>query len=97
MVKLRLRRTGKKGQPCYQIVAVDSRFKRDGGYLEKIGHYYPLNSKHDVNAEKALKWLNVGAQPTLVVRSLLKKNNILSLFHQKRTSILSGGNKTKKV
>lgn len=78
MVKLRLRRTGRKKCPSYQIVAIDSRKKRDGSYLEKIGYYYPLDEKSTVDTAKACKWLKVGAQPTDVVRSILRKHQIFA-------------------
>ena len=55
MVKLRLRRTGRKQKPSYQIVAIDSRKKRDGSYLEKIGYYYPLSNKSEVDQGKVCK------------------------------------------
>lgn len=84
MIKLRLRRTGRKKSPSYQIVAVDSRKKRDGSYLEKLGYYHSLSGEHKISAEKALKWLHFGAQPTLVVRSLLHKSKILALFHSQK-------------
>ncbi len=76
MVKLRLRRTGRIKLPSYQIVAIDSRKNRDGKYLEKIGHYYPLRKTWDLNHELAIKWLKVGAQPTLTVKAILKKAKI---------------------
>ncbi|WHP39033.1 MAG: 30S ribosomal protein S16 [Mollicutes bacterium] len=55
MVKLRLRRTGKTHIPSYQIVAIHSQKARNAMYLEKVGHYYPLDNKYDLDAEKALK------------------------------------------
>ena len=71
-VKLRLMRLGRKGQPFYRIVAVDSRKRRDGAYIEKIGHYNPLRRPAEVvvDDDKALKWLNRGAQPSDTVRDL---------------------------
>ncbi len=82
MVKLRLQRTGRKKMPSYRVVAIDSKRKRDGSYLEKVGHYYPLMDKFDVDQEKVCKWLTLGAQPTAVVKSILKKTKTL-IFCQK--------------
>jgi small subunit ribosomal protein S16 len=79
MVKLRLRRKGRKKAPTYDIVAVDSRSRRDGDYLERVGYYDPmhkpstLNFKHD----RAIYWLNNGAQPTDIVRSLMSVDGVL--------------------
>ncbi len=77
-VKLRLRRMGKKRQPIYKIVAVDARAPRDGKFIEAVGSYNPKTSPHtvDVNVERALYWLNVGAQPTDTVRSLLRQTGV---------------------
>lgn len=79
MVKLRLKRMGKKRQPVYKIVAVDARAPRDGKYLEAVGQYDPMTNPHTVviDEEKALKWLGFGAQPTDTVKSLLRQTGIL--------------------
>ncbi len=78
-VKIRLTRMGKKKNPFYRIVVADERTRRDGAPIEEIGYYNPLTDPADVkiDAEKATKWLNNGAQPTDTVRALLKKNNII--------------------
>lgn len=78
-VKLRLRRMGKKKQPIYKVVAADSRSPRDGKFLEAIGLYNPLTnpSTIDIKEDRAMYWLNVGAQPTNTVKSLLSKKGIL--------------------
>lgn len=78
-VKLRLTRMGKKKQPLYRIVAIDSRVRRDGKYIEKIGHYNPLTNPAEivVDEEKAFRWLKNGAIPTDTVRSLFSKKGIL--------------------
>jgi small subunit ribosomal protein S16 len=78
-VKLRLRRMGKKKQPIYKVVAADSRAPRDGKFLEAIGLYNPLTdpSTIEINEERAMYWLNTGAQPTATVKSLLSKIGIL--------------------
>ena len=88
MVKIRLRRVGRKHQPIYRVVAADSRSPRDGKFIEIIGHYNPLTdpATFDINEEKALKWLTHGAQPTDTVRSLLHKSGILDKFEQQKAS-----------
>lgn len=77
-VKLRLRRMGKKRQPIYKVVAADSRSPRDGKFLEAIGLYNPKANPLfvDINEDRALYWLGVGAQPTDTVRSLLRSKGI---------------------
>ena len=87
MVKLRLRRTGRKQKPSYQIVAIDSRKKRDGSYLEKIGYYYPLSNKSEVDQGKVCKWLGLGAQPTDVVKSIFRKHGVLVACQQTEASV----------
>ncbi|MCA9730647.1 MAG: 30S ribosomal protein S16 [Deferribacteres bacterium] len=81
-VRLRLRRMGKKKQPFYRIVAIDSRVKRDGRYLEKIGTYNPIKepAEFTVDSERALYWLGVGAQPSDTVRTLLRKTGVMLRF-----------------
>ncbi len=83
MVKLRLTRMGSRNNPFYRIVAVDSRVKRDGKYIESVGYYNPVPEVADikVDTEKALKWLEVGAQPTDTVRSILRKAGVLEIWH----------------
>ena len=78
-VKIRLRRMGAKKAPFYRVVVADSRYPRDGRFIEEIGYYNPLTNPADIkiNAEKATKWLANGAQPTETVRTLLKKAEII--------------------
>lgn len=78
-VKIRLRRMGAKKTPFYRIVVADSRYPRNGRFIEEIGYYDPAKTPVTVqiDAEKAKKWMSNGAQPTDTVRSLLKANNIL--------------------
>lgn len=85
-VKLRLRRLGKKKQPVYKIVAADSRSPRDGKFIEAIGLYNPLThpSTLDIKEDRALYWLDNGAQPTDTVRNLLSQKGILLEKHLKR-------------
>ena len=82
-VKLRLKRMGKKKQPIYKIVAADARSPRDGRFLEAIGLYNPLTDPHTINIkeDRALYWLNNGAQPTNTVKSLLRQKGI-TLKHE---------------
>ncbi len=81
-LKIRLRRVGAKKQPAYRIVVADSRAPRDGRFVEIIGHYNPLTDpatvviKHD----RALYWLGNGAQPTDVVRAMLVRQGVWSIF-----------------
>ena len=74
MVKLRLKRMGKKKAPFYRIVAADSRSPRDGRFIEEIGTYDPTKdpSEFHINEELAKKWLDNGAQPTETVAKLFK-------------------------
>ena len=78
-VKIRLRRVGAKKTPFYRVVVADSRYPRDGRFIEEIGTYNPLvePSEFKVDAEKAKKWIANGAQPTDTVKALLKKNGII--------------------
>ena len=78
-VKIRLRRMGAKKAPFYRIVVADSRYPRDGRFIEEIGFYDPTKepSVVKVDAEKAKKWIANGAQPTDTVRAILKNNNVL--------------------
>lgn len=79
MVKIRLTRMGAKKNPCYRIVAMDSRKARDGQYIEQIGIYQPKTEPATVkiDADLAKKWLANGAQPTDTVRDLFHKEGIL--------------------
>lgn len=72
-VKIRLKRFGKKKSPFYRVVVIDGRSKRDGRAIEEIGKYDPLQEPSiiDINSERALYWLSVGAQPSDQVRKLL--------------------------
>lgn len=78
-VKIRLRRMGAKKTPFYRIVVADSRYPRDGRFIEEIGYYNPLTEPKTfkVDEEKAKKWISNGAQPTDTVKALLKKNGII--------------------
>ena len=84
MVKLRLTRMGSINRPFYRVVAVDSRARRDGKYIDNIGYYDPKTDPATIklDAEKAIKWLKVGAQPTETVNSLFRKAGILKRWHE---------------
>jgi len=83
-VKIRLRRMGAKKNPFYRVVVADSRYPRDGRFIEEIGTYNPLTDPADVkiDEEKAISWLKNGAQPTDTVRLLLKNTGIMDKFEQ---------------
>jgi len=78
-VKIRLRRMGAKKAPFYRVVVADSRYPRDGRFIEEIGTYNPMteNAEIKIDAEKAKKWIANGAQPTETVKSIFKKEGIL--------------------
>lgn len=78
-VKIRLRRMGMKKKPFYRIVVADERSPRDGRSIEEIGHYNPMTQPADIRIdnERAIYWLNNGAQPTDTVRILLKKTGAI--------------------
>ena len=82
-VKIRLQRHGKKGKPFYWVVAADSRAKRDGKYLEKIGTYNPNTNPAtvEIDVDSAVKWLFNGAQPTDTARTLLSYKGALLKHH----------------
>ncbi len=78
-VKIRLRRMGAKKAPFYRVVVADSRYPRDGRFIEEIGFYDPTKEPvvFNVDGEKAMSWIGKGAQPTDTVKALFKKNGIL--------------------
>ena len=78
-VKIRLRRMGAKKAPYYRIVVADSRYPRDGRFIEEIGTYNPMSETDSfkIDAEKAQMSIKNGAQPTDSIKALLKRNNVL--------------------
>ena len=78
-VKIRLRRMGAKKAPFYRVVVADSRFPRDGRFIEEIGYYDPTKNPAvvSIDGDKAKTWIANGAQPTDTVKALLKKNGVL--------------------
>lgn len=78
-VKIRLRRLGAKKAPFYRIVVADSRYPRDGRFIEELGYYDPTKNPGvvKVDGEKALKWMENGAQPTETVKKILKQEGVI--------------------
>jgi small subunit ribosomal protein S16 len=86
MVKIRLRRVGRKKAPVYRIVIADSQSPRDGKFIEIIGQYAPRQTEGSlvIDEARANYWLGVGAQPTDTVRSLLRRGGVLKRRHEQR-------------
>lgn len=86
MVRIRLRRTGRKKTPTYRIVVADSQSPRDGRFIEIIGQYAPRQGETALNlkSDRANYWLDKGAQPSDTVRSLLRKAGVLKARHEQR-------------
>jgi len=84
MVRIRLKRMGTHKRPFYRVVVSDSRSPRDGRFIEEIGYYNPLTepAQLKIDEEKALKWLQNGAQASDMVRSLLRRTGVLKKFHE---------------
>ncbi|EDV18417.1 uncharacterized protein TRIADDRAFT_35144 [Trichoplax adhaerens] len=80
MLKIRLKRYGRKGQPSYRIVAADSRVKRDGKAIEELGFYNPLNDETHLKYNQIIKHLKNGAQPTDTVQNILLKAKVFDFF-----------------
>jgi small subunit ribosomal protein S16 len=77
MLKLRLKRTGRKRFPSYRLVIMENTFRRDGRPIDEVGYYNPINKQYKFDAEKIQKWLGYGVKPTQTVANLLKKAEIL--------------------
>ncbi|MCK9561856.1 MAG: 30S ribosomal protein S16 [Bacteroidales bacterium] len=82
-VKIRLARHGRKARPFYHIVAADSRAPRDGKFIEKLGTYNPMapTNKTEIKFDRALYWLQVGAEPTETVRNILQNEGVMYMNH----------------
>ena len=89
MVKIRLRRVGRKKSPVYRVVVADSQSPRDGKFIEIIGQYAPRKTEGSLSIDEARAnyWLGVGAQPTDTVRSLLRRAGVLKRRHEARLGI----------
>ena len=96
-VKIRLKRMGAKKRPFYRIVVADSRFPRDGRFIEEVGYYNPIEKPAVVKIDRdlAMKWLNNGAIPTDTVRDIFIKEGVMKEFHEskmtKKTSTKKAG------
>lgn len=77
MLKLRLKKIGRKRSPSYRLVIMESTSRRDGKAIEEVGFYNPITKIYKFDKDKINKWLNYGAQPTKTVLNLLKKIEIL--------------------
>lgn len=86
MVKIRLRRMGAKKRPFYRVVVADSRSPRDGRFIEEIGYYDPSKEPAviKIDEDKAVRWINNGAQPTDTARSILRKTGVLRKIHEQK-------------
>ena len=80
MVKIRLTRTGRHFDPTYRMVVADSRYARDGRFIEQIGFYDPITDEIKLDEEKIMSWLNKGAQVSDTVKSILSKHGIIAKF-----------------
>jgi len=77
MLKLRLKRTGKKRAPSYRVVVMENTTRRDGRPIDEVGFYNTITKQSKLDTSKIVKWLEIGAKPTETVASLLKKANII--------------------
>jgi small subunit ribosomal protein S16 len=76
MIKIRLKKYGRKGQPCYRIVAIDSRVKRDGRSIEELGFYNPITDQTHLKFQQITNRLNNGAQPSKTVKDIFTRAKI---------------------
>jgi len=85
-VKIRLKRMGAKKKPFYRIVVADARAPRDGRFIDQLGIYNPVSEPKElqIDAEKAIKWLGDGAQPTDTVKDLFKKEGVFEKFEESK-------------
>jgi small subunit ribosomal protein S16 len=77
MLKLRLKRIGRKSSPSYRLVIMENTCRRDGRPIEEVGYYNPISKKYKFDATKIQKWLSYGVKPTKTVLDLLKKAEIV--------------------
>jgi small subunit ribosomal protein S16 len=77
MLKLRLKRIGRKRYSAYRLVIMENTTKRDGRHVEEVGYYNPITKQYKFDSAKIIKWLNFGVKPTETVFYLLKKSNII--------------------
>jgi small subunit ribosomal protein S16 len=79
MLKLRLKRIGRKGSPSYRLVIMENTCRRDGRPIEELGYYDPISKKYKFDTDKIQKWLSYGVKPTKTALNLLKKAEIISI------------------
>jgi small subunit ribosomal protein S16 len=79
MLKLRLKKMGRKRQPSYRLVIMETHNRRDGRAIDEVGYYNPITKESSINSEKVVKWLEDGVKPTDTVKALLKKAKILTV------------------
>nr|YP_009497501.1 ribosomal protein S16 [Biddulphia tridens]AWT40214.1 ribosomal protein S16 [Biddulphia tridens] len=79
MLKLRLKRTGRKRQPAYRLVIMENTTRRDGRPIDQVGYYNPITKQSDFDSVKIIKWLGYGVKPTPTVFNLLKKAKIIEI------------------
>ena len=79
MLKLRLKRTGRKRAPFYRLVVMEHTTRRDGRPIEEVGYYNPITKQSSFNTIKILKWLKIGVKPTETVLNMLKNQGIIDL------------------
>lgn len=77
MLKLRLKRIGRKRSPSYRLVIMENRYRRDGRPIDEVGYYNPISKQSNFEIDKIKKWLNSGVKPTTTVLNLLKKSGII--------------------
>jgi small subunit ribosomal protein S16 len=78
MLKLRLKRTGRKRSPSYRLVIMENTSRRDGRPIDELGYYDPISKKYKFDSDKIKKWLSYGVRPTQTVFNLLRKAEIIS-------------------
>jgi small subunit ribosomal protein S16 len=79
MLKLRLKRIGRKGSPSYRLVIMENTCRRDGRPIEELGYYDPISKKYKFDIDKIQKWLSHGVKPTKTALSLLKRAGIINI------------------
>jgi len=79
MLKLRLKKNGRKRQPSYRLVIMENTTRREGRPVDEVGYYNPITKESYFNEGKIVKWLNYGVQPTDTVFHLLKKSNLIKI------------------
>lgn len=77
MLKLRLKRAGRKRSPSYRLVITENRYRRDGRLIDEVGYYNPISKQYNFEIDKIKTWLNYGVKPTTTVLNLLKKSSII--------------------